>query len=158
MNEYNLNQLKILRQYFTSENIDDFIKIINPFCSCYELEILAKAYIMGVDISDLVNCHLSSDCLILLCDSKIKGIDIKGLYNEFIDVNLLSQIIKIKSENVDVDMSFIKDLSLDECKDLIANYRLFGISVLDKYRKSVQIDKKMIETELQYVVNMNKNK
>lgn len=151
MSGYNLNQLRILRDYFDDEGINDFLKIVSPSCSCYELEILAKAFKMGIDVSDLVNCHVSCDCLILLCDSKMKGIDIKGLGNEFVDIDLLKQILLIKSKNPNVDMSFISDLSLNDCKTMIGDYRLYGVGVFDKYREKVQINKQMIDIELNYV-------
>lgn len=158
MKKYNLNQLRILREYFDDENICDFLTIVNPHCSCSQLEILAKAYRMGIDISDLVNCNVSSDCLVLLCDSKMKGIDIKGLGNEFLDVDLLKQIILIKRKNISVDMAFVEDLSLNECKNLVDDYRLFDVSIFNKYREISQMNRKMIETELHYVINTKKSK
>lgn len=150
---YNLNQLRILRQYFDDSNIHEFLSYVNPACSCYKLEILAKAFKSGIDIKDLVNCNVSYECLILLCDAKMKGIDIKGLGNEFVDVDLLSKIIQIKKINPDVDMSFIENLSFDDCKSMIYDYDIWGTSDFKKYRDKAYINKKMIETELAYVEN-----
>lgn len=150
---YNLNQLRILRQYFDDTDVHEFLSYVNPACSCYKLEVLAKAFKSGIDIKDLVNCNVSYECLILLCDAKMKGIDIKGLGNEFVDVDLLSKIIQIKKKNPDVDMSFIENLSFDDCKSMIYDYDIWGTSDFKKYRDKAYINKKMIETELAYVVN-----
>ena len=60
--------------------------------------------------------------MILLCDAIKNGVDVTGLDNVYVDANLLSQIIKIKIIS-NHDMSFVKNLSLSQCKDFIVKYK-----------------------------------
>ena len=156
MESYNLNQLKILRECFDYSNVSEFLKIVNPSCSCYKLELLAAAFKRGIDINDLVNCNVSCECLMLLIDAKSRGIDVKGLGNEFISVELLKNIIKIKEKNPDVDMSFVEDLGSKECSDLVYDYRTWGTGDFEKYREKALMNKKMISMELEYVMCQKK--
>ena len=156
MLSYNNNQLEILRKSFDIPNTSEFIKAVNPTCSCRKLELLLAAFKSGIDIYDLVNCHATDECIMLLIDAKSKGTDIKGLGNEFIDVDLLRKIIKIKQKNPDVDMSFVEDLSLEDCKNFVFDYDLFGTKEFRNYREKTLIYKQMINEELMYVMNKKK--
>ena len=152
MNKYNLNQLEILRQYIDIDGFSDFLGIVNPSYSCKQLEVLGKAFKLGIDIRDLVGYYIPYDCLILLCDAKMAGVDVRGLGNEFINLDLLREFLNIKKKNPDLDMSFISDLSLEECEALVADYRLYGLGVFRKYKEKIETSKKMIETEFKYTL------
>ena len=151
MNKYNLNQLRYLETYFDISEYKEFLKLINPFCSCYKIEILARAFQMGIDITDLVDCNVNSECLILLCDSKMKGIDIKGLGNELIDAQLLSEIISIKKKHPNQDLSFIVDLTEEQCKSFVDDYKFYGTKYFEKYRNDVNLGRAKLAAELDYI-------
>ena len=151
MNKYNLNQLRYLESYFDVSEYNAFLKLINPSCSCYKIEILARAFQMGIDITDLVDCNVNPDCLILLCDSKMKGIDIKGLGNELIDAKLLNEIISIKKKNPNQDLSFIVDLTKEQCMSFVNDYRFYGTRYFEKYREDVNLGRAKLEAELNYI-------
>lgn len=121
-NKFDNAQLEVLNSYV--DNKDVFIKL----CSCIDysyspeqIEIIGKAINMGLDVTNILNSRLSLNCMLLLCDSIKKGIDVRGLDNANIDDLLLREIINIKKKT-SFDMTFIKNLSLRQCRDFVIRF------------------------------------
>lgn len=162
INNFDNNQLLALSEFIDCDNFLFLLHSINCDYSAEKIDILGKAIKMNMDISDFLNPRISSECLIVLIDSKMKGIDIKGLDNELVDVSLLKQLIKIKSNEPSQDLTFIRSLNLSECKKLVQDYDEAIKSGTDydfkKYWDKVNLTKRKILTEVEYVVNGKKLK
>lgn len=162
INDFDNNQLLALSEFIDCDNFLFLLHSINCDYSAEKIDILGKAIEMNIDISDVLNPRISSEYLIVLIDSKMKGIDIKGLDNELVDLSLLKQLIKIKSNEPNQDLSFIKNLNLSDCKKLVQDYDEAIKSGIDcdfkKYWDKVNLTKRKILMEIEYVVNSNKLK
>ena len=121
LNKFDNEQLGVLNSYI--DNYD----VLRKLCSCIDynytsqqIEIIGKAISLGLDVTNILNPKLSSECMILLCDAIKKGIDVRGLDNPNVDVSLLKKIIGIRLR-FSGDMSFIKKLSFSQCREFV-NY------------------------------------
>lgn len=116
-------QLLVLNAYVDNrELLKKICRCINSNYTVEQIEIIARAISLGIDVPGVLDSRLSPECMILLCDAIKDGVDVTGLDNVYVDANLLSQIIKIKIIS-NYDMSFVKSLSLSQCKDFIAKYK-----------------------------------
>lgn len=123
LNEFDNAQLNILNSYI--DNRDVFNKLvcsINNYYSAEQIEIIGKAISLGIDVTGILNSRLSSECMILLCDAIKHGIDVRGLDNANIDILLLRELIRIKKSS-SFDMSFIRNLSLSQCRDFVKQFK-----------------------------------
>lgn len=116
-------QLLVLNAYVDNrELLKKICRCINSNYTVEQIEIIARAISLGIDVPGVLDSRLSPECMILLCDAIKNGVDVTGLDNVYVDANLLSQIIKIKIIS-NHDMSFVKSLSLSQCKDFIVKYK-----------------------------------
>lgn len=116
-------QLSVLNAYV--DNRELFKKLchcINSNYSVEQIEIIARAISIGIDVPYIFDSRLSPECMILLCDAIRDGVDVSGLDNVYVDDKLLAQIIKIKIVS-NYDMSFIRNLSLSQCRDFVDKYK-----------------------------------
>lgn len=132
----------------------DVSDLLNPLFSAESLSVLIEAKKLGIDVSDLLNVHISYKSLMVLCEAKMKGINVKGLDNNHVDINLLKQIINVKISEPNKDLSFIRDLSADDCRQLVEDYKMvanYGIDCnFQKYKEKVDLDRKKIITEFNF--------
>lgn len=159
--KFDNNQMIALKQFIDCDKFMILYNSIDSNFSSYQIDILGNAVKLGIPIDDVLNPRLSNDCMIELISAKMNGIDINGLDNELIDVSLLRKIIKIKIKEPNSDMSFIKNLSLDECNRLVYEYfealkYNIGYS-FKKYIDRNDIDREMFLTEFKYVVDESKS-
>ena len=148
-------QLDVLSRYIDSEIEEKLYSSIDETYTNEQMEIIAKALKLNIDVTDILNPRLKKESMIILCDAKLKGIDIKGLDNVYIDENTLKQLIQIKM-NTKIDMTFIKSLSEKECKEFIKNFiesiknnTAFNIQ---EYMKKTNIERDRKLAEIKYSI------
>ena len=146
-------QLDVLGRYIDSEIETKLYESINETYTNEQIEIIAKALSLNIDVTDILNPRLKKEIMILLCDAKLKGIDIKGLDNAYIDENTLKQLIQIKI-STKIDMSFIKFLTQEECKNFIQEYTesIKNNTTLNmqEYIQKTNINRNKILAEMKY--------
>lgn len=150
---YSVEQIDIIgRAIIDGVDVSD---LLNPLFSPESLSVLIEAKKLRIDVSDLLNVYISYKSLMILCEAKMKGVNVKGLDNINVDVSLLKQIINVKICEPKKDLSFIRDLSVDDCKQLVEDYKMlanYGIDCnFQKYRDKVYLERKKILTEFNFV-------
>ncbi len=148
-------QLDVLNSYI--DNYDVFRKLIDCIDFNYspeQIEVIGKAIGLGMDVTNILNSRLSLECMLLLCEAIRSGIDVIGLDNSNIDINLLKELIKIKT-NSNYDMSFVRNLSLAQCQELVRQFSENKNFDYISYIEKINCDRTKSIMEIQYALKGN---
>ena len=159
---FTLNQLRILKNYSSSDNFPDLFSILinkmshNVCCfpsdkidtffktgdvkllESNENEIIVELREKGCKVSKDLYFPCSDECLMLLAQASITGIDITGMNNEYLNSDMLKFFIEYKKQHKLFDLSFLYNLSLDEIGECYFNLCLGSPSKLGLLHSNIE--------------------